>query len=329
VLKLHLGPVLGKSFENLRCDALVDWQHYDAARLVSLAKAGAPVWPMIRRADATNNRHVSRFQGWRNLMRQGTPGFEPSHVLLMNEPFNLAQDGFTKPEEAAGWATRALAEAGVDRGETRLVLGGFLLTYSEVLHSSYAGSLRAKVLAFQRAFGDQGDLVYAFHPYFNEVPSDAGQALSWYQAQLDAIAADFPRFAITETPFLHSGYSYRERDVATMWEIMEGTWQAADERGCYAYGWYLATPNRLTGLADFVLCDGAGTPRPLGLVYRDLVSRGAPPEPTEAGALGLVESLANEAAYLLGYARSHPHMSNVDIRARLQDILSKHMEANK
>jgi hypothetical protein len=323
MLKLYLGEVAGASFGNLEADALMNWQHYDLARIKALARDGADVWPMLRRADAKDNRHLIRLQAYRDVL-----GKEPSHVMVLNEPFNLGQDGFTDPQLAAEWAAKTISEAQL-APTTTIIMGGFDLTYAPLRVGTYA-AIRDKVLTFAQALGDPGlPIVWALHLYLNEVPSNLDSALRWYGAQLHAIAQDFPHFAITETGVLSAGYSGRERDIATLRQLLVNTWGLADECGCYAYGWYLATGNRLTGLPDYVLCDQAGNLRLLGPAYRDLTSSTTPPLPTttEPDAVALIEGLFADAAWLRGYNQDHPDATNAELMVQLRDVLKPYKEA--
>lgn len=310
MIKLYEGELKGQSFDLLGCGAAYNWQHYD--RLGALGARGV-VWPMLRRAD--QGRHLARLEAWRKV------GYPITHAMVLNEPFNAGQDGPLSPDAAARWAREAIAGAGLGE-EVTLLLGGLLLEYPATYHE-----LRGRARDFAQAFGAAENVVWAFHLYFPEVPGNVAAALSWYKDQVEMIANDFPRFAITETGVLRTGYSQRERDMAILEELLRGTWAAADARQCYAYGWYLSAPNALTGMADYVLCDYGGRPRRLGQAYRELVATSYE-ELAGTSLQEMVDELALAMGYLAGYLRDHPgEMSREQVIAQIQAAFRDAQEA--
>lgn len=311
MLKLYSGAFIPGAFTALKCDAAYNWQHYGL--LHPIASGGGEVWPMLCRAD--HGGHLARLDQWPYPVRR---------LMILNEPFDTSQDGFKTPEEAAEWASMALTLSGFVAGPSiPIILGGFNFTYPTCY-----GDIRPRVMAFARAFGGGENIIYAFHPYLPEVPGNVPAALLWFADQIEAIRDDFPRYAITEWGVLRSGYSRRERDIVALSQYMRGGWEVMAERNCYASAWYLATPNRFTGAADFVLTSSSGIPSPLGMVYRDLPPvEPSPPQPSpQPDAIAILEELVAELGALIVYAQYHPHVGNADLLVRLRDILKRKQE---
>ena len=260
MIKLYAGEgkAGGRSVANLGCVCAYNWDW--PSKLQEAYDQGVDVWPLVQNAAGS----VERFLEWRRT-------HPISHVMLENEPFEQKR---MAPEQTAQWMRNV-----PDTPGSRRVLGGFLIT-----HPGTYAEVRAKVRAFASAYGVGADDVMAFHPYLPSAPSleQVPYAAEWFAAQIGAIASDWPLYAITEWGVPNGRVSYSGRDVPALSEYMRRGWDVMLARNCYASAWYMAGPNAVwSEFSDSILCRNNGTPKPLGIVYRDLPGAMDPPTPEE------------------------------------------------